>query len=141
MNSGTRADRSPQQCRERQRGFTLIELLLVVAIIGIITAIAIPMYSSLDRRARVSKAQADLHSVATAVVLYGTHMGDYPTSLSDLTVATANTQGQIAGPFLNGIPVKPGPSWTDYPAGYTVDSASGTFAISAAGDGATIEVP
>ncbi len=54
----------------KNRGFTLIELLIVVVIIGIIAAIAIPKFSNTKGRAYVTSMKSDLHNLATSQEAY-----------------------------------------------------------------------
>ncbi len=74
------------------KAFTLIELLIVVAIIAILAAIAVPNFLEAQVRAKVSRAKADMRSVATAVESYAVDNNAYPlgVTLDDPAVFTIN---------------------------------------------------
>ncbi|MBZ5660450.1 MAG: prepilin-type N-terminal cleavage/methylation domain-containing protein, partial [Acidobacteriia bacterium] len=75
--------------RNKQKGFSLIELLIVVAIILIIAAIAIPNLLRSKMAANEASAVGSLRTINTASVAFSTTYGNYPTKLPDL--ATGST--------------------------------------------------
>lgn len=64
--------------RKNEKGFTLIELLIVVAIIGILAAIAIPQFAAYRRKAFDSAAQSDLKTMRTVLEGFYTDEFYYP---------------------------------------------------------------
>ncbi|MBU2549416.1 MAG: prepilin-type N-terminal cleavage/methylation domain-containing protein [Proteobacteria bacterium] len=70
---------------KNRKGFTLIELMIVVAIIGILAAIAIPQFASYRQRAQDSAAKSSLKNLATAQENYYAENNTYTATLGNLT--------------------------------------------------------
>ena len=73
---------------KNQKGFTLIELMIVIAIIGILAAIAIPQFSAYRKRSYNSAAQSDLRNAATAQEAYFVDFQIYTSTIGNLAGAT-----------------------------------------------------
>lgn len=69
--------------RSDKKGFTLIELMIVVAIIGILAAVAIPMYGNYTRKAKVTEVTNAMGAVSSALIEYFQDQGVYP-NLADI---------------------------------------------------------
>jgi len=74
----------------KKRGFTLIELMVVIAIIGLLAAIALPKFGDVASQAKVANVQGNISSLRTSIAMFYATDGDYPDLAaheSDLTGA------------------------------------------------------
>ncbi len=75
--------------QKTQQGFTLIELMIVIAIVGILAAIALPAYQDYTIRARISEPMAYMSEVKASVAEYYSALGDVPDSATKAGVGNA----------------------------------------------------
>ena len=100
-------------------GFTLIELMIVVAIIGILAAIAIPKFAELIRKSSEGASRGNLGAIRSAMsIYYGDMEGQYPATSAALT---------LGGKYMTSIPVSKTPNYHTDTASMFQGSIAGGF--------------
>ena len=91
-----------------QKGFTLIELMIVVAIIGILAAIAIPAYQDYTIRAQVSEGLTLASDIKAGVAEYMAQTGSWPVNLAEAGLGSGAALTDKAGRYVESIDVTTG---------------------------------
>lgn len=104
----------------KRGAFTLVELLIVIIIIAVLAAIAIPKFANSSQRSKESALRAELSLMRNAVELFKNDCGSYPGALDDLAATSAPANGKDSsgnnkailaadwkGPYLNKVNVDP----------------------------------
>jgi type IV pilus assembly protein PilA len=123
--------------KRNQDGFTLIELMIVVAILAILMAIAIPAYQDYTIRSQVSEGMNLTGGARTAVAEFWTDRGSFPTNNASAGLAAS---GSILGEYVSDVKVAGGVITAKFASGAENAAISGkTLVLSPIAAGGSIE--
>jgi prepilin-type N-terminal cleavage/methylation domain-containing protein len=112
--------------RTNNSGFSLVELMIVIVIIGVLAAVAVPIYNNNVRKAKMSEADAALGSIRTQLRVYYGENGSYPVA-TDQYVITADwadvRSGELTGTYFTDSSYQYTGDGTDY----TISCAAGSI--------------
>jgi type IV pilus assembly protein PilA len=116
--------------KKGQKGFTLIELLIVIIIIGILAAIAIPMYLNQRSKAKDAAVKEGVHSIQIGIQTWATDNNDVYPAVANVAIGATNV-GQYVdiwpnNPFLAATPMAAGSAQGTYT--YAVTTTGYTLA-------------
>ena len=109
-----------------EQGFTLIELMIVIAIIGILAAVAIPQLTGVRGEANVSAVQSELKNLQTSLEMYYVQNSSYPGALTDMSDISSGDD-ILSGPQGQSYNYSPGGSNQTYTIDWT--SADGNYEV------------
>jgi prepilin-type N-terminal cleavage/methylation domain-containing protein len=94
----------PPLFRRQSRAFTLVEIMVVVVIIGLLAAAALPAYRLITLRSRAASVVNDLRTFSTVFITYSLQNGRYPDD-GDPQVVPPQVAGQLPGNFTQRTPI------------------------------------
>ena len=98
-----------KQSRRFRDAFTLIELMIVIVILGLLATVVVPRVLNRPEQARRMKAKMDIRSIESALALFKTETGRFPTTSEGLEALVTNPgiKGYNNDAYLNKVPIDP----------------------------------